>query len=159
MSNYLSELSNYLCNSTEDLIRNICKDLGKEEETNKIIKKYLKEERNYKKKINLKNKRKKTSYSMFLKYNTIRKENPGMTLEEYNIYKGEYWKNISSEEKLKYSKLANEWNEQNKTTKQIKKEEKINIEIKSDKKIELLDCFFDDEYLNGKEVKNTIEEI
>lgn len=164
MTNYLSELSNYLCNTTQTLIRNICKDLGKDEEADRLIKKYLKLENVtpiYKKKVaQKKNKRKKTAYSMFLKYNTIRKSNSNMTLEEYNIYKGSYWKNISNEEKLKYTQLADEWNEKNKTTKELK-EEKIEVEVESekDKEVDLLDCFFDDEYLKDKNVEKTIEEI
>ena len=165
MTNYLSGLSNYLCSSTENLIRNICKDLQKEEEVDNLISKYLSKDDNknsiyIKKNKQVKNKRKKTAYSMFLKYNTIRKENLNMTLEEYNIYKGEYWKNISSEEKSKYRQYADEWNEKNKTTKQ-KKEENIDIEIsnKKDKEVDLLDCFFDDEYLKDKKIERTIEEI
>lgn len=161
MTNYLLDINNYLSNVTEKLIINICKDLNKEEEIDRIIKKYLKQEKIYKKKtVQVKNKRKKTSYSMFLKYNTIRKENPKMTLEEYNIYKGEYWKNIPSEEKLKYSRLADEWNDKNKTTKQEKEEKiEINTEKKDKKEIDLLDCFFDDEYLKDKDVKKKVEEI
>lgn len=159
---FLLELTQYLSEQSEYLIRNICKDLGKEEYTEKLINKYLKTEKIYKKKTsNVKNKRKKTSYSMFLKYNTIRKDHTKMTLEEYNIYKGEYWKNISSEEKNKYQKLADSWNEEYKNNK-IKKEEKIDIRyIKKEKTndVDILDCFFDDEYLENKKVEKKIEEI
>lgn len=162
-TNYLTDLTNYLCSSTETLIRNICHDLGKEDEVNRLLKKYLKYDRpsSKKKTKQVKNKRKKTSYSMFLKHNTIRKENPKMTLEEYNIYKGEYWKNISAEEKSRYTQLADEWNQRNKTTKELK-EEKLDVvveEKKKDKEVDLLDCFFDDEYLENKEVNKKIEEI
>lgn len=160
---YLSELNNFLCNSLENMLKNVCKDLGKEEETERILKKFLRQEKVYKtitKTKQVKNKRKKTAYSMFLKYNKIRKNNPDMTLEEYNIYKGEYWKNISSEEKARYTKLADEWNEKNKTTKQLKEQNvSVEVEKKKDKEIDLLDCFFDDEYLKDKDVKKKVEEI
>lgn len=163
MTNFVTDLTNYLCSTTENLVRDICRELGKEEEIERLLKKYLNGNKvtlNKKKQTQVKNKRKKTSYSMFLKYNTIRKENPNMTLEEYNIYKGEYWKNISKEEKKRYENLAEEWNNQNKTTKELKKEEKIEVEEpKKDKEVDLLDCFFDDEYLKNKNVEKTIEEI
>ena len=156
MTNYLLEINNFIYNKLEDLIKDICIDLDKKEQTDNIIEKYLKNN-NFlmkKKKSVKKNKRKKTAYSMFLKYNTIRKENPDMSLESYNIYKGEYWKNISVQEKSKYAKLADEWNQNNKTTKQMKIENNV-----ENKEINILDCFFDDEYLKDKEVKSKIEEI
>jgi hypothetical protein len=118
----------------EELIRNICTDLDNEDKIDEMLEKYLyndkiKTLRNLVKKKN-KSIRKKTSYSMFLAHNNIRKNNNNkLTLKEYNILKGEYWKNITLEEKNKYQKLADQWNMENMPYKmgkinQLKKKEK-----------------------------------
>jgi len=148
----------------EELIRNICKDLDNEDMINVMLEKYLYDDKiktlkNLVKKNN-KNIRQKTSYSMFLAHNNIRKTNDKLTLKEYNLLKGKYWKNISIEEKSKYQKMAEEWNLENMSYKmgkieQLKKNKpkpkKINIKTTDD----LLDCFFDD----NRSVEEIVEEI
>jgi hypothetical protein len=87
----------------EELIRNLCIDLNNEGKTEEMLEKYLYDDkiktlRNLVKKKN-KSVRKKTSYSMFLAHNNIRKMNEKLTLKEYNMLKGKYWKTITKEEK------------------------------------------------------------
>ena len=143
----------------KQLLVNVCRDLNKEDEIPKILKKYLNTNKVVKTKSKLfKNKRKKTAYSMFLKYNTIRKDNPGMTLEEYNVSKGKYWKTINPEEKDIYERKAREWNENNNKINEIDDKEIKEKVVKKEKK-DLLDHFFDEEYMENKNVENKVEEI
>jgi len=156
--NTLIKIKTILHEDLENLIKSICKDLDKEEETEKLINKYLNidmkkifiENKNYK------NKRRKTAYSMFLKYNNIRKNNPEMSLEEYNIYKGEYWKNISIEEKNLYENKAEEWNTKYKNNLVEKKEDK---KKKKQENKDIFDCFFDEEYIKDKNLTEKLEII
>jgi len=133
----------------EELIRNICSDLDNEDKIDEMLEKYLYDDkiktlRNLVKKKN-KSVRKKTSYSMFLAHNNIRKNNDKLTLKEYNILKGKYWKNITAEEKDKYQKLADKWNMENMPYKmgklhQLKKPKK---EVKKETTDEQLENLFD----------------
>jgi hypothetical protein len=50
---------------------------------------------------------------MFLAHNNIRKMNEKLTLKEYNMLKGKYWKTITKEEKDKYQAMADKWNMEN----------------------------------------------
>ena len=129
-NNLITGLSPFL----EELIRNICTDLDNEDKIDEMLEKYLYDDKiktlkNLAKK-KTKNVRKKTSYSMFLAHNTIRKNNDNkLTLKEYNKIKGEYWKNIKFEEKNEYQKMADKWNMENMPYKmgkfhQLKKKEK-----------------------------------
>jgi hypothetical protein len=154
----------------EKLIINICKDLDKEDQISILLNKYL-----YTNKIKtLKNlqskkkktKRRKTSYSMFLAHNNIRKENKILTLKEYNTIKGQYWKKISIEEKNKYQKMAETWNEKNldslksSTKSSPKLSPKLSPILSSNEIIlkktnineneSIIDCFFDD--MNNDEI-------
>ena len=85
---------------------------------------------------------------MFLAHNDIRKKNTKLTLIEYNILKGQYWKNISDEEKDKHQKMADKWNMENMPYKMGKIEQLKNKSKKIVKKEEtsddILDCFFDE---------------
>ena len=147
----------------EGLIRNICKDLDQEDKVNEMLEKYLYDDKiktmkNFVQKKQ-KNIRKKTSYSMFLAHNNIRKTNEKLTLKEYNLLKGKYWKTISVEEKSSYQKMAEEWNLENMPYKmgkisQLKKKKKKVVVVKDTTDNALLDCFFDD-----TAVEQIIEEI
>lgn len=156
----LEKIKNLLDEEKKSLIENICKDLEKEEYTQRMIYKYVNSLKNNTGKVTKtsKNKRKKTAYSMFLKYNNIRKEKPEMSLEEYNIYKGQYWKNISKEEKKIYENKALEWNKNNNKTDEIDDKTVVN-ENNKEKSKDLLDCFFDEEYMENKTITKKIEEI
>ena len=143
----------------KELIENICKDLNKESDIPRILKKYLNTRKLTQIKKNpLKNKRKRTAYTMFLKYNTIRKDNPEMSLEEYNTYKGKYWKTINPEEKDIYERKAKEWNQENNKVKEINNKEIKEKLVKKEKK-DLLDHFFDEEYMENKNIEDKVEEI
>jgi len=144
----------------EELIRNICKDLDNEDKINEMLEKYLYDDKiktmkNFVQKKQ-KNVRKKTSYSMFLAHNNIRKNNDKLTLKEYNLLKGKYWKTISVEEKSLYQKMAEEWNNENMAYKMGKigelKKKKEKMKDQDKIKDDLLDCFFD-------ETPQIIEEI
>jgi hypothetical protein len=121
----------------EELIRNICIDLKNEGKTEEMLEKYLYDDkiktlRNLVKKKN-KSVRKKTSYSMFLAHNNIRKMNEKLTLKEYNMLKGKYWKTITKEEKDKYQAMADKWNMENMPYKmgkinQMKKKPQVIVE-------------------------------
>lgn len=148
----------------EELIRNICRDLGNEDKTNEMLEKYLYDDkiktlRNLVKKKN-KSVRKKTSYSMFLAHNTIRKTNEKLTLKEYNLLKGKYWKTITKEEKDKYQKLADKWNMENMPYKmgkinQLKNKPKKKVVVQTVVATDdILECFFDD-----KKAEEVIVEI
>ena len=137
----------------EDLIRNICTDLNNEDKIDEMLEKYLYDDkiktlRNLVQKKKIKMFIKKTSYSMFLAHNDIRKKNTKLTLIEYNILKGQYWKNISDEEKDKHQKMADKWNMENMPYKMGKIEQLKNKSKKIVKKEEtsddILDCFFDE---------------
>lgn len=148
----------------EELIRNICNDLQHEDKIEEMLEKYLYDDkiktlRNLAKKKS-KSVRKKTSYSMFLAHNTIRKNNEKLTLKEYNILKGKYWKTIMKEEKDKYQKLADEWNMENMPYKmgkinQLKnKQKKVVVKKVVTATDDILECFFDD-----KKAEEVIVEI
>jgi hypothetical protein len=153
----------------EKLIRNLCKDLDNEDKTNEMLEKYLYDDK-IKTLKNLvqkkqKNIRKKTSYSMFLAHNNIRKTNEKLTLKEYNLLKGKYWKTISVEEKDSYQKRADEWNLENMPYKMGKvdqlKKKKVKLKVQQiEKKTDndLLDGFFDDTSSQQVE-QQIIEEI
>jgi len=147
----------------EDLIRNLCKDLDNEDRIEEMLEKYLYDDkiktlRNLVKK-KTKSVRKKTSYSMFLAHNTIRKNNDKLTLKEYNILKGKYWKTITKEEKDGYQKLADKWNMENMPYKmgkinQMKKPQKKEVVREVVATDDILECFFDD-----KKAEEVIVEI
>ncbi len=132
-TNIFNNIITNLSPCVEELIRNICTDLDNEDKINEMLEKYLYDDKvkTLKNLVKKKTKsiRKKTSYSMFLAHNNIRKNNNKLTLKEYNTLKGEYWKNITLEEKNEYQKLADKWNMENMPYKmgkinQLKKKEK-----------------------------------
>lgn len=140
----------------EELIRNICTDLDNKDKIDEMLEKYLYDDkiktlRNLVKKKN-KSVRKKTSYSMFLAHNNIRKNNDKLTLKEYNILKGQYWKNITVEEKDKYQKLADKWNMENMSYKMGKLPELKKLVKKEKGSDEQLESLFDNNVSSHQQV-------
>jgi len=140
----------------EELIRNICNDLDNKDKIDEMLEKYLYDDkiktlRNLVKKKN-KSVRKKTSYSMFLAHNNIRKNNDKLTLKEYNILKGQYWKNITVEEKDKYQKLADKWNMENMSYKMGKLPELKKLVKKEKGSDEQLESLFDNNVSSHQQV-------
>ena len=109
-TNIFNDIITYISPCVEELIRNICTDLDNKDKIEEMLEKYL-----YDDKVKtLKNLVKKKTYSMFLAHNNIRKNNNDkLTLKEYNKLKGNYWKNITFEEKNGYQKMADKWNMEN----------------------------------------------
>ena len=94
----------------EDLVTSVCKELGQEAQTEAMLTKFLYQDKKKFTKIlnkkNTNNKRKRTTYSMFLADKTVLAElkatYPELNLSALNKKKGEYWRNTvkQSEELL-----------------------------------------------------------
>lgn len=121
----------------EELVNNICKELGHEDKTDEIIQKFLTEDRKklttvLKKKSGKVSKRKKSAYSMFLadkdvitllkeRHPEINPENNPKLIENKNYIKilnkkkGEYWRNevIGTDLYEKYKEKADNENLEN----------------------------------------------
>jgi len=117
----------------EELITNVCAELGQEDKAEEMIAKFLTEDRQkFAKILNKKsnnNKRKKTAYSMFLSDKTVlvmlkekypecnsgQAEDKKQYLKLLNKKKGEYWRNEVQGTDLykKYEQMANEANAEN----------------------------------------------
>lgn len=106
----------------ENLLRNVCNELGHEDRFEEMVNKFLcQDKKKFTKILNKKsntNKRRKTAYSMFLADKTVlallKEQYPELNLSELNKKKGEYWRETvkqSPEILATYTKQAQEANE------------------------------------------------
>ena len=105
----------------EDLVKNVCNELGHEDKVEDMLTKFLYQDKKKFTKIlnkkNTNNKRKRTTYSMFLADKTVlaslKEQHPELNLSELNKKKGEYWRNTvkqSPEILATYQEQADEAN-------------------------------------------------
>ena len=135
----------------EDLVKNVCAELGQADKTEAMLNKFLyQDKKKFTKILNKKNnnnKRRKTSYSMFLADKTVlaalKAQYPELGLSELNKKKGEYWRNTvkqSPEILAAYQAKADEANKKmNKPVETpVEKVEEIKEEIVDEPQAELV---------------------
>ena len=101
----INKLDKDIYNLSEELIKNVCSDLNKSDKADKLINKYLKNNKEQKKN-NVK--RPKTAYICFLEdvRPKIQKKYPNDKLGDISKRVGKLWQSLKLNDKEKYEKIA-----------------------------------------------------